>query len=606
MRQHLNSLITSLKVDVDNEKIENINAFREYFKNFFKKYPARDFFKASEMTFEEVMTSVILINNPYKTKIIIEIIEEYSEIFVNGDYNLISALGIYYHSEDYKELIDTVIFAKNEFFGKVLRNLLAFCTDNEIDTEVTKLLCEFLKDPNTREKFEVVFKNLGFEDFKAAIDFHHFSISSKEVLLTKDAVEKRWARKNFEALLHTGDEIAILFTDYFNRLHSKYNEILGQLDRELKEINRHNKKIDDLRLLLNAEGEIKDIEKVLRLCPDEEIKVLVINYILNHNKVYYEGLIEQYNDLKRTSDESLTILFAKYNYDYLELDDSNKNIIKNLGYDKIKIILQFLYKYKINLDIMNIIFIDINKLKVIEGLLIKGCINKEFIEANLQLLFSINDDLDTLLNNINILSRYNINIINYSNSLNILLNKNLLVNLKVLNEYNINVTRETKCISFLNDNNLIQKIDMLIEMGLYAELNTLDVLNLSIEQIYKKKIFLSLNIELNDVSWQTEDFITSSETFIPCNIINTLNSNNMFDMVLPEVLLDYKINNYILFINGVYVSINRLLRNLSKFDLINNEIIFYSIIYGSNYSLEEIDMLSATLLKKDIYTLVRS
>ena len=96
------------------------------------------------------------------------------------------------------------------------------------------------------------------------------------------------------------------------------------------------------------------------------------------------------------------------------------------------------------------------------------------------------------------------------------------------------------------------------------------------------------------------------EQFIKPEYLSLLQQNSLRQASLPEEMSCFQINNYVLLIHNVFVSIPRFIRNLSKFREINNEIILVSILYQGHYTLEEIESLIEVFLpNQEPFLLVR-
>ena len=131
-------------------------------------------------------------------------------------------------------------------------------------------------------------------------------------------------------------------------------------------------------------------------------------------------------------------------------------------------------------------------------------------------------------------------------------------------------------------------------------------MNLSKEELKNKKILEQLNIS-GDVSLVLDsNAFFLEEQFIKPEYLSLLQQNSLRQASLPEEMSCFQINNYVLLIHNVFVSIPRFIRNLSKFREINNEIILVSILYQGHYTLEEIESLIEVFLpNQEPFLLVR-
>ena len=105
-----------------------------------------------------------------------------------------------------------------------------------------------------------------------------------------------------------------------------------------------------------------------------------------------------------------------------------------------------------------------------------------------------------------------------------------------------------------------------------------------------------------------EDYFVDAASEIVSDDYKDMFDGNGGNIVnLPRSLQEYQINRQILLINGVYVSIKRLLDNLGKCAVMDSLTIFYAIIYKTYYTLDEIEALRDALMPevKDIKAIGR-
>ena len=306
-----------------------------------------------------------------------------------------------------------------------------------------------------------------------------------------------------------------------------------------------------------------------------------------------------YDNLKR--------LFGKYNLNYDMMMEENREQLMRFKYKEIKEILEILKSLNLNIQINLIPFINLKKLKVIEELIKNATISREFGKKCLDLMKENDGVLEIILNNIRILSDKGINIRNYHNSLDILLSDKIATNIEILDKYLISINRNTTDINFLSSNDLEDKISLLLELGLFYEMDSWDILNETRENIYKIIIAVLIKVNVEDLREVKGLVHQIYHDFIPDDIINLLRVNSNNKIELPKELEKYRINNYLLSINGVNVAINRFLNNLGKMRSRTNKDIFYAIIYDSFYDVEEIKQLQLVLVPEvnSLYSLVR-
>lgn len=109
MKQELFYLIEALKLEKNDEKLENIKVFKEYFQDFFRKYPARDFFKNWDISFEDLIFSLVLISNPFEAKECLKMLHKYQNIVFD-----------FKHSDELAILLN---YVNNDEFYQLVRDL---------------------------------------------------------------------------------------------------------------------------------------------------------------------------------------------------------------------------------------------------------------------------------------------------------------------------------------------------------------------------------------------------------------------------------------------------------------------------------------------------
>ena len=66
MLQEVFNFLDSKKISENKEHTARINALKNYFRDFFQLYPQKDIERISRLTDREIMTNLIILNNPLK------------------------------------------------------------------------------------------------------------------------------------------------------------------------------------------------------------------------------------------------------------------------------------------------------------------------------------------------------------------------------------------------------------------------------------------------------------------------------------------------------------------------------------------------------------
>ncbi len=593
MLEEIIKTLNNYKQDVK-YKEDNLIAFKSYFKEFLAKYDALNILMLLNNNLEETIDALVVLANFTDIKKTCTILEKYKP-FMNKDikYDTFLLTFIYFINDE--ALQGFYITAKDINYDltiKIMTNLKEYADI----LETIKILWQAFNIPGLKKDLTTILKDIPTSWLT---NRREFIGDINEIRDAKSKLNRNDEdiRVFYETVKR--NEVSALdnITKFIYFLKTESDKKSKNLATEIRSIKKNNEKIDKLIKLLSVDGEIKNIDEILNLIPNETVKPQILDYIINHNKVYYENLLQKLEELEANTDTNLKRLFAKYNYEYEVLTKGEKEKLKTIPYLEIEKILSMLN----DLEITNIEHlipqVIINKLNIIKEFINTDTLTKSFIKANINLILDNNDLLDVLISNIKYLSDNNINIKNYHNSLNILLSQDILNNLITLKEYNLIINRKTTNINFLSDKNLLSKLDLLLEIDL--NINNLDILNYSLEDIYKFKIASALNISYKEIK-NISNLVSRFDKFIIPESIKELFINNDTKDTLPESLLKYKVNELILDINGVKVSINRFLRNLTNLKEKSNINIFYALIYNSFYTLEEINLISNEILESNL------
>ena len=604
MTTELKDLINALKLEKNEEKLRSIEVFKNYFSSFFKKYPARDIHKLCNISYEEVIYSYILINNPYHFEECLQKLKDYQGfLFTVNTMGRLITLLYYFDNEEFQKSVQAynrLSIRKGLFLIDLERNGLF----QEVPVDAFLDFADFFQQHSLIvEKLQPFFENITPADLLKAFQFYqNIDIMKKYLDLYQDVLDKLVPK-----MFQTQDYSVKAISQYSDYIYSSYTEVLRKVNKELKKIYQTNQELDQLIQLLDQEGEIKNIHSILSICPNLHIKELAVNYIVQVNQKYNEELWGQYQDLKMNSDENLARLFSQYGYDYMCYNEEERKRIKEKKYEQIKEILDLCQNYQIRISEKDFLNLTFEQLKEILTYLANGIFTTSFIEGNIQSLLSP-DVFSLLQQNLEKLSHQGINMTNYHNSLEILFSDKIDDVFALLQQYGLAIKKETINLMFFLDSNLKEKIDFAIDSGYYDQLLlSLDLLNCSKKKLEMQKMTDQLNIQGLDsfLPFSSLSFFLQDE-FIHPDYLPVLKSDRFYEHVFPALLNQYKINSYVMLVHNVFVSIPRFLSNLAKFQTINPDIILVSILYQGHYTLEEIENLVEGLLPgKDPYSLVR-
>lgn len=602
MKQELFNFLETQKIDEDKEKSELVQEIKEHFDEFYKRYPSKNLEKLCTLSDIELFATIIIANNPLKIEKVLEVLIDYPELFPDGDYSALFSFVLEYFNSEY--LFDVVNNCMSINFFKAVKGIAElnkFLEERKSILKSDKIFDFFRKHSSSLADLEDIFSdfdpdyyNIGILFLDARFKFMHSGMydESRRIYESMPRDIKRMSKAVFfQFNKPERDRFIEAINNYFGLISRKVNEFTNEYDKSEKARKKHNKNIDELKRVLNNPNEIKDIDSILKLCPNDKIKNAVLDFINKHNKEIYLELLKEYEKTKQNTDENLSILFTKYNFNYDSYSLKDRETIKEMIFKEIETLLSRLNNLSItNINILNVVPY---KLEIVEELLAKGLLNKEWINGNISILYN-NKELEQIVSNIDILSKEGINMIQYQNSLDIVKSSLIEENLNILSLYGLSITKTTTNINFLGLSNLREKIELVYSLNL--ELINLDILNEKVEEILKIKIADSLNIPVACISNDDELLCDFASSIIPKDIKEKLNmdSNNMAP--LPSFLENYKINDNVLCINGVYISIIKIKRNLAKLDQNSVDGLFYAIIYNGYYTYEEIEILRCSLI----------
>lgn len=615
MKQELFNFLDSQKIPKDQELDTRINELKEYFDEWIAIHPENDLYKLCNTEDKEIIVPLIVLSNPYKLKEILNNINKYPDLFPkNVCGQVLAELFLYFNIEEFQETISDCMSSNFIRAFKAVSNLTEILLAVGLDPTKSEILTFLRKNPQAKKDLKDTFINYSAKYHNVGIDFldaiETFKKTSefnyeKEMLNGLPRNMKREFKKFLGLPKSSRDTFILEIRDFYAFINSKYNEIVRNYEKDERKRKKHNDNIEELKKLLNTDNEIKNIDAILKLCSSDEIKEAVVDYIITHNKKIYESLVNDYDKARLNSEENLNNLFTKYGFDYTILSIEDKINLKEMAFNDIENLLKRLSALKVFK--INVSRVSLFKLSVVEDLRQKGIITEEWLINNESLLLSDNTELEMVVTNIDLLSKEGINMLQYSNSLDITKSENLKENLYLLRLYGCSITKTTTDLNFLSASDLRLRIEFIYSLGLYQDLTDLNILNNTLENLLRMKIANSLNIPVESISDLSDIYCDFTSEIIPQNISEKLAQDSLFIVDIPAFLEQYRENNAILNINGIYVSSEKIKRNLAKIGDNSPESCFYAIIYNGYYTYEELETLRISLIpERFLFNQVRS
>ena len=349
---------------------------------------------------------------------------------------------------------------------------------------------------------------------------------------------------------------------------NKVKEFKDEYERVERNSQREINGLDLARSSLEKELSKKQIvnyRDLIKGIKNPKMKYLFLNFIKEHNELYYEELQQELISLKKDSKVSIQALFNDYGihkelYDYDSLPTYTKEefelILKTLS------VLNICSEEKIR--IINNTTID--KINVFKSYLDRKIIPVEFASNNTYILDEDSNELDNLNVNIEVLKDFNVSVSLFSNSVNILMNDPYIINenLKVLESYNLlGQLNNTIDLNFLLSDNLETIIDKYLELGfeeyLENDLNLLNKKELNRLEIIKT---IGMNIASRE---ELEHILDDKKFFISSIQIEDYLSNDSMYVEEPSETVELdKLEQYkhgrVYDFNGVKISIEKVNR----------------------------------------------
>lgn len=294
------------------------------------------------------------------------------------------------------------------------------------------------------------------------------------------------------------DEINAAYQPIFNYYIEEENKIK-------KEERERNRKLYGYRKLLDMlkqekdKKEIVNIDKYMENIHEKDLETLVLKYIYNHNKKYYDDLEKEY---KYKVENSINSYISYFNEISISFNDQDEKLQEDIMKDTLDIVKEKVsYLQKLHLKEKEMLTVlaksNLETIKQIDELLKSNHLNKEFILNNLTIYYDF-EKLKTVVNNINCLVKEKANLKTIEEKEFLLAdNMTLIKNIELLKIVGINLkTIKGNNLKMLSDSNLISKITSLIELGLDKQL-VVEPDILSLDDNLSKRIVIAKMVGLD-------------------------------------------------------------------------------------------------------------
>ena len=307
----------------------------------------------------------------------------------------------------------------------------------------------------------------------------------------------------------------------------KYYKIIKQKEKNTQTaekhiIDRYNRLINTIKRTSNQE-EITDYEKFISAIPKQELRIKILKYIYEHNKVYYNRLNQEYQSLSQNSILKYQRLLEKY---YLSKYLDSKKIAQHYTYNDLKYLLENINNMTItNPQTIKKIILNTSKeyINQINDLIAEEILSKKTIVMHPEILEQDKNLVQNIKININNLETKNTDYKIFSKDQYPLLitPKTLSINLQTLKSYQLQELLENATdYTFLETADLEEKINLVLELGLEKALESdLGLLSYEKSRLNRLKILEQLNIPVtND---QLRAVLNTDKFIVPTNKIES-------------------------------------------------------------------------------------
>lgn len=412
--------------------------------------------------------------------------------------------------------------------------------------------------------------------------------------------------------------------NYFRSLGKQNNKFIASLHKDVDAINEFVYQIKNKKITLPLEIPKKmcDVISFDSVC-------CIFENTLQINECYYNFLCDCEESIFQNSNSGFRLKLEECGYNCDLIDNSMVNFLCLYGCDETIEIIKFVKG--LNYEMMDIyspngLYILVNTsmeiVSMIDKLYNLNVISLKFIKGNPDIFFDKDllekyDGKNSLfVNNYSLISKYD----NVKNVDNLLLynTNNILSLINMLSHYDLDFNK-----NLLLDVKNFNYVDILIEFGCLNVLkNNVLVINEKIETILKR-IYVSKLMRLDYVhNMEFCDFILTGKNFcVPDSKLDDFVINNVDDYMDKDMLNilnncdrtnfddvdkydSYLIDDSTYKFGDILISKNKFLRNcnclLENGYVLNNDVLFNSLIYGSVMDYEQLNYLKDYVYKKGL------
>ena len=498
-------------------------------------------------------------------------------------------------SESFKKLFGTVSYHEL----KKLLDLLCLVADNNDEhiiiagigedqekvTEDFKKVVDFIK-ANPKEMAKVlaflkIYKRLEFDmdSIKRLIKEHNLSGS-----LRKKAIRKLLSENYSE------EDILYRF-----RIVNRY---VVEEERKERDYYRLNKKIvsgyDRALILLRDESnndEIRKGERIIKFIDSDRIKRMILSYIVDYNRNYYDRLNDDLDELSGNSINIYQSILSKYK---VQIHSKYIKELLHISVNDLDSMLSYLYRLELSEGELLYILKYSNRSTIdkIKKYIEMGYLNSSFFKNNINMYSVDSGFLKLYEDSLKLLSEYGINPQLFKDNPMVLISNSELLkkNLLILDEYDcIKAIKSSNSFEFLLDEELVDKIDKIIELGFYDYLlDDISILNRDRKRLLRFDLLNMMNMPVTDKEGfmdviDSKSFIVDDDSIEDylLDVSKYHEDNEFFNM---DNIINNRVDNIVVSINGQLISYPKIRRKIREGYSIKEAVCFGKYFSEEDYS----------------------
>ena len=254
--------LENLKIKAAKQGRERLGIFKDFYKEFFKKYSLKPNAMATKMSYYELVESLVVLANPLRVNYALKILKKYRKYFNDlyryEDYFLpIVMQAISKDLQKYYKMSDGNL---TDMF-KVIKGLAEYKIDLGVNTnKIVEMWAIFDKNPGMEEELVTIFKGINLDLVIAA---HTFFKAKEDYLDSTNniAMTVKEANTVFQNIMKENEIANDKY--YLSMLDKEFQKISKNVLAKIRKDERTNERLEALIRALDIPGEIRDIDKIM-------------------------------------------------------------------------------------------------------------------------------------------------------------------------------------------------------------------------------------------------------------------------------------------------------------------------------------------------------